>query len=472
MHRYFPQDDAMEKALTMLAALPQDVIRNICRLAGNYSANQIMNMAEAKNKSAGWSLPMPYKMFSDQYGTDFEAFHYRFIGVNSLLVLQMMKREFGGFDMYQEVFEVVFKAPAEIARVAAAKVETYDIIGGNSPADAAAKTSFLKDAYDNISEAIRRAVNWWPERLGIPIENDQVQKFDNDRVYEMELLGQGCESLGSRLAAIDAQALIARTLGYFSTAAGTAALTGDLSTDDDIKLNIVRLLDQASDNTDYSRYFSDNGKKHNSIRQAQRQAVRALGDKVNTGDIAFDEANEGDPITSLLLPFLLQSPGLRKLLPALKQTSEQAQGDMHDGLLETLGDLFDNQSIGDLAYGDPTGLIQEVGDMLEGDPEAESGPYGDVSDDNENEGGLFTKARTRILNKRVANKQRRATDKGRLTYAKRLAKHDYKSGAIQDAEAQAELAAQQQARMNYGPDDDGGGYNDQGDEGLMASFAL
>jgi len=221
----------MAKARLLLSLMSRDMVEDIIALIqwrGHAVVNDIFD-----TQPSAYDPGHPLAILSREYMAD-EDVPLVLLGLSTVMFGTMRKANMLGMDQYKEILRDAFSLDAAMAESIAKNIETYDVIPWK---DSAGNFNWLAIG-EKILEGLRKAANWLPERLGIPWEIDQNQKYDRDFLYEMSKLGEAIVSLNRRARLMTSQAQISLSLGMLST--GDPETEGDI--DAEIGETFVRVI--------------------------------------------------------------------------------------------------------------------------------------------------------------------------------------------------------------------------------------
>lgn len=476
MKSYYPSNPRHDKAAFILASYAPDTIEDIISLVLSRGSALVNDLNGADGP------PRPNAIFSRKYINDLD-FKPMYVGALTVQ-LANLRQISNDFDFYQKALEDAYGIPSEMSKVLAKKIETYDILGGLPEDD---KRAWYSKLSDRVQETIRQSVNYIPSILQIPIENDQSQQYDIDRLYEYKLLGEAVDDLNSRARLMTAQSAIAQTMGLFRTAVVKKEESGDIEEgDSDLGyqeiiadafkplmgapipnqlyggFGAVANVGKAASGAKVHSIISDSGlsrKSHEAGRVRNPQMRSALNKilAVKPGKLAGLAAG------------VAFAPAAIKIIKnlALHSKGAQAMGDIMGDVADKFGDDF----AGAIATGDVEGMLSHISDLTgdietTGDPDLDEEIIGDVMDEIEAEGGdveagdievggLFKRMRINAAIRRGKRRRRRNRRKD-----SRQRRRDRDNDELNSARDFA--GAQTTSYEDEGSGDDGGGSDDQG----------
>lgn len=475
MKSYYPSNPRHDKAAFILASYAPDTVEDIISLVLSRGSALVNDLNGADGP------PRPNAIFSRKYINDLD-FKPMYVGALTVQ-LANLRQVSNDFDFYQKALEDAYGIPSEMSKVLAKKIETYDILGGLAEDD---KRAWYSKLSDRVQETIRQSVNYIPSILQIPIENDQSQQYDIDRLYEFKLLGEAVADLNARARLMTAQAAIAQTMGLFRTAVSKKEESGDIE-DGDADLGYQEIvadtfrplmgapipgqlfggfaavanIGKAASTAKAQSVISDAGlsRKAHEAGRVRNPNLRSALNKVlsiKPGKLAGLAAG------------VAFAPAAIKIIKnlAMQQKGTAAMGDIMGDIADKFGDDFASS----VATGDVEGMLTHISDLsgdmeTTGDPELDEEIIGDVMDEIQAEGGdieagdievggLFKRMRINAAIRRGNRRGRRMKRKMR-----RQGRKDRDNDSLNDAR---DYAGRQ--TMSYDNDNsDRGGDDDQGD---------
>jgi hypothetical protein len=209
MKRYF-SDDSRNKAAMILASMSADMVNDIIELI-NTSGGGLTSLLFAEEAGP----PRPLAMFSDSFIADAD-FPNVWVG---FLTVQMAELRRAGKDaeQYAQILIDAYNIPNELAAPLAAKINTYDVIGGDYK-NKGQESAWYKNMGAKISEMIRRVANVPSNLFNLNgfLYNDETSKYDVDYLAELSTLGEVACDLMARGRLMKGQALINANMGIMA----------------------------------------------------------------------------------------------------------------------------------------------------------------------------------------------------------------------------------------------------------------
>lgn len=487
MKTFYPSNDKHNKAAIILSTMAPDMVEDIIDLILT-KGRTVLSVVDAEDDG----FPAPMAMFSRVYIPDAD-FPYVYLGWLTCQIADLKKLK-GANDYYEQVLQDAFGIDDVMAAALAKKIETRDLIGG-------ANSKWYQSFGTKVGQLFKDAGNWVTSVLNIPWEIDQTQKYDIDYLFELANLGKAVDELASRARLMTSQAMIAKGLGLFNADSGslyttttTSTAKGDIEGLDfgdpsnnaayDVANAIKPLVGfPALPPTLYRGFWpvAQLGTTVSTVRVHQQMKDAGLTSNKD-GKTTFDTAKTDKPHHAALLSKLsAMDPRTLALVAGLatftpitaaavvksirNRKRSQALGDVTDAVRDAYGDVVAD------AYdaGDISGVIAGIHDLAAeshttGDPEIDEqiigdvlDDLGDVSEDDEEVGGVLRRAR---INHRIkkANRITRRTGKrnARITLKNRKASAVTRSKDV--------LGRAEQAAPEYYPDDSANDFSSAYDE--------
>lgn len=421
---YFPNDPVSNRAAHYLSMFGPSQVSDIITAANRHGSSlQRAIFADASSGPANSSATVvmhPLQAFSSEYIKD--DYLGDVLAGFSAMVIARFRKPAADDDAYNKVLKDCFGLPEELAHVLAQKIETYDVIGSGKD------QPWYESWVANVSEMVRRAVNWIPEVLHIPIANSQEQTYDVDFLYELMNLGKVIKDLNARTSLMSSQALISSNMSMFAAGDvyGDVDEAGDVDLGDITRLSRLRRLPTS--------IFGNAASIQNMGKQASRHKAKSVADGIgmetqgrNRGRLTRKPGNasmrksltrilSGNPTAAYTLAATLGIGAgmLPSILRKFKGKGDVEDGDAYSTVSTMLGD--------DAAQAWMTGDVDEMAKTFaslaadphsSGDPEMDNAIAADLGDvENEGDmspeaGGLFTRMRVNMNRKAAARHQRK-----------------------------------------------------------------
>jgi hypothetical protein len=417
----------------ILASMSPDMIEDIIELC-NSRGRAIISDINGEDGPA-----RPLAMFSRDFidNADFPAVYSGLM----ITVLGELRALHMDQDFYEKTLMKAFSIPGDMARKIAKDIETHDPIDSKSQKD----LPWYKDWFNRISETIRQGVNWVPSILNIPIENDQNQSFDLDCLFELKLLGEAADRLGSRFRLMKGQAAINVAFGTFESEGYSK---GDIfenpveSAEVQLTQDAKPLMGAVLPDLIFGglKKLFQIGHSASKAKMQNNLSSAGVNDSGNISDpamkAALDNLRNGTPSSSISQMDGSSIPvsTVNRMIDALVDARQNGKtGDTYDQVTEQYGDAVATQ----WRHGNIPAMLAEVvelaGDSLEttGDPELDqaivqdtlnqtAGTYGDIAEDLDTEmGGLFKRARINANIRKSSRRDMKASRKAGKIAAKR-----------------------------------------------------
>jgi hypothetical protein len=427
MRSIYPENGRFNKAAIILASMSPDMVEDIIALV-NAKGRSILTDVYAVSSGPsvkGVSQPRFLAIFSNEFIAE-EDFEDTFLGFSTVALSSLRKPNYGK-DEYEVILTQAYNLPSKIAQNMADRIETYDPVGTG-------QEGWFSKAYINISETLRKLVNYVPSVLRLPWENDQDQKYDFDFLFEMKSLGVVVRELNSRARLMVGQAMINTSYGLLQ-AGDVNDETGDAEVASALaNVNRRQLPHSIMGGMKPLGEFGN----HTSYKQAKQMVEAAGYHKGQNGDVEQGEVKNDAIARSLesLGDVSVGKAGLLGLALGLTPTiikkikemmsKDEGSGDPNEnsGLYSDLATKYGQGLANHWMTGDVDGLMGEIGDIASmdlttGDPDLDAQIAGDVEDElgdlaesmGPEIGGLLKRFRTNVNIGRANAKHRRGDKK-------------------------------------------------------------
>lgn len=459
------------KAAFILAMMAPDMVEDMIGLVNSRGQALIGDLFNTDDEGPA----RPLAIFSRDYIADQDAPSLA-LGF-SAVVLANFKQIKGDADFYEDVLKSAFSLPSEIAQPMSKRIETYDILGGQT----AGQDGWLQRMSRQLQEGIRRGVNIIPRLFGSGEQNDQAQTYDIDFLYEMKLLGQGVDEMMARLRLMRGQANIAKQLGIFNVQGfAKGDVYGDVygDTQDVSDVIVSDTLKPLMGGPLPLTILGGLAKLAKAGFSASTEKLKGLADKagVSPGSTgasdpnlaaSFAKISSGDDksIVSQIDGQDVSLGQVKKALELIHSARSQGKGDVYGEVQESYGDVAAQH----FADGNLPALLSHIIGVAEGpmpttgDPELDEAIVADVLDDNSiamgdveqamdaELGGLFTKAKIKHAIKKGKRKQRKNT-----AFVSKQKSKDKRSAQLAQARqfAAGQLSDEQMNELHQGVDPD------------------